>query len=224
MPALPSYIPNKDADLANWSANFSTLITASPGTYGLVSGDATAIAAEQAIWAAAYALAINPATRTPVNVSAKNAARINLLAINRPYAVTVSKNAGVTSSNKIALGVNPNTSVPSPITTPTTAPTIALVSAPPLQHIMRYRDSTASPSVKAKPYGVVQIQIYGMASPTPITSQALLPFLFATTKSPLTITWGSGSIGQQAYYAARWVTRKGLVGPWSTIQAFTIAG
>ena len=46
MPQLPPYIPARNANLIAWAANFSTLITASPGTYGLLAGDATAIAAQ----------------------------------------------------------------------------------------------------------------------------------------------------------------------------------
>jgi hypothetical protein len=224
MPALAPYIPNKDADFANWSANFSTLITASPGTYGLVAGDATAIAASQAAWAAAYALAVNPSTRTPTTVAAKGTAKINLLAIDRPYAQTIANNAGVTSGNKIALGLNPKTSTPAQITAPTTAPVLSLVSAPPLQHIVRYRDETASPTVKSKPYGVVQIQIFATASATVITDPNALLYKGVSTKSPFLVSWDSADKGKQAYYAARWITRKGLTGPFSTIVNFTVAG
>lgn len=224
MPQLAPYIPTRDADLNNWSSNFSTLITASPGTYGLVSGDAATIAAEQAVWAAAYAAAINPPTRTPVSVAAKNTAKINLLALDRGYAVTISLNAGVSTSNKIALGVNPRTSVPTPITAPTTVPILTIDQALPLQHVIRYRDTLASPSVKSKPYGVIAVQIFGSASATVITDQTTLDFIQQSTRSPLTATWSSGDVGKPAYYAARWVTRKGLVGPWSPIVTFTIAG
>lgn len=223
MPALPPYIPAKDADLANWSANFSTLITASPATYGLTSGDAAAIAAVQAAWAAAYALVTSPTTKTATTVQAKNAARVSLLDTERPYAVNISLNAGVSTGNKIALGLNPRTTTPTPITTPTTYPALTIVSALPLQHVVRYRDQMASPSVKSKPYGVVQIQIFATASATVITDPGLLKFRQATTKSPFLQTWETADVGKPAYYAARWVTRTGLVGPWSPIVSFVVA-
>lgn len=57
---------------------------------------------------------------------------------------------------------------PSP---PTTFPALTLQSQTPLQAVLRYRDSAASTSVKAKPYGVAQCQIFGMASATPVTDQ-----------------------------------------------------
>lgn len=223
MPALAPYIPPKDADFDAWIENFSSLITAAPATYGLTSGDATAIAGVTTSWSDAYALVTSPSTKTATTVQAKNVARITALNTVRPYAQTIGLNAGVSADNKVALGLNPRTSTPIPITTPTTYPTLTVANALPLQHVLRYRDQMASPSVKAKPYGVIQIQLYGTASVTPITDPSLLALQQVTTKSPLLQAWPSGDTGQKAYYAARWVTRKGLVGPWSPIVSFTIA-
>lgn len=223
MPASPPYIPPKDADLANWADNFSDLITATPGVYGLMTADAVAIAAVVTPFLSAYSDAINPSTRTPVTVQAKDDARTDMLATVRPYAINVSLNAGVLTSDKIALGVNPRTSTPTPINTPSTNPVISIVAAYPLQHVIRFRDETSSPSVKAKPYGVTQIQIFAAVSATPITDPGELALKQIGTKSPALIPWDADDAGKLAYYAARWQTRTGLVGPWSTISAFTVA-
>lgn len=223
MPALAPYIPNRDADLQTFAQNFSTLITASPASYGLVAGDATAIASAYTSWNTAYLAAVNPSTRTPVTVAAKDVAKTSLLATIRPYAQTISLNAGVSSGNKIALGVNPRTSTPTPIATPTTNPVLDVTQALPLQHVLRYRDSTASPSVKSKPYGVIQCQIFAQASATPITDPAAIAFKQAVTKAPALLTFDSADVGKKIYYAARWVTRSGKVGPFSPITSFTLA-
>lgn len=224
MPALPPYIPAKDAALNNWAQNFSSLITASPGTYGLTSGDATAIASVYSAWAAAYALVTSPSTKTPTAVQNKNADKVTLLATVRPYAQTISLNAGVSTGNKIALGVNPRTSTPTPITAPTTAPALTIVSTSTAGTILRFRDATASPSVKAKPYGVVALQLYGNTSATAVTDPTTLTYIGQITKSPLTVALGSAAAGKTAYFAARWSTKKGLVGPWSTIVNGIVAG
>ena len=223
MPALPPYIPAKDAAFGNWLDNFSALITASPATYGLVSGDAAAIASVTATWDSAYALVTSPMTKTPNTVNAKNTARINALATVRPYAQNIALNAGVLTADKIAIGINPRQSTPLPITDPTTYPALTIVQALPLQHVFRFRDQLASPSVKAKPYGVTQLFLYGTASATPITDPSTLNFIGAYTKSPATATWLTGDVGKTAYYAAQWATRKGLVGPWSPIVSMTVA-
>ncbi len=223
MPALAPYIPTKDSLFDTWFANFSTLITALPGTYGLTAADATAIAAVFTAWHTAYLLVTSPTTKTATTVSAKNVQRITSLATIRPYAQTIVLNAGVLPANKIALGLNPRTSVPLPITVPTTYPAIQVISALPLQHIIRYRDQLASPTVKSKPYGVLQMQLYGETSATVVTDPTTLNFLNTQTKTPFAVSWPSGARGLTAYYAARWVTRKGLLGPWSPIVPFVVA-
>lgn len=217
MPALAPYIPAKDAAFNSWLVNFSTLLTAAPATYGLTAGNATTVAGTTADWVAAYALVTSPSTKTKATVSAKDTARVTALAIVRPFAVQISLNAGVSSTDKTAIGVNPRTSVPVPVTAPTTYPGLTQISAMHLLWNMSYRDSAASPSVKAKPYGVVQIQIFGQTSATPITDQAALPLITQWTKSPNQIPWQNTDVGKTAYVAARYVTRKGLVGPWSPI-------
>lgn len=224
MPTLAPYIPPRNANLISWAANFATLIAASPSTYGLMAGDATTISATNTALAAAYALITSPSTKTAATVSAFNTEKVNALAVLRPYAQTISLNAGVASTAKTAVGVNPRTSVPSPISAPTTNPVLTAQSTSTAGTIIRYRDATASPSVKSKPYGVVQVHIYGMASATTVTDPTTLPILVAATKSPLTIALGSANAGKTAYFAARWITKKGLLGPWSPIINYVVAG
>jgi hypothetical protein len=223
MPALAPYIPTKDSIFDTWFANFSTRITAAPGTYGVTASDATAIATAYTAWHSAYLLVTSPGTKTATTVNNKNIQRVTALATIRPYAQTIGLNAGVLAANKVSLGINPRTSVPLPITVPTTYPAIQVIQALPLQHVLRFRDQLASPSVKSKPYGVLQMQLFGETSLTVVTDPTTLNFLQVATKSPFAVTWPSGARGLTAYYAARWVTRKGLVGPWSPIVPFVVA-
>ena len=224
MSATPSYVPAKDSALAAWSANFAATLAANPTTYGLYAADAANVTAANATWQAAYALVTNPATKTKSTVQAKNLARVSLLAALRPYAQAISNNAGVTADNKAAIGVNTRTSVPSPITAPTTYPTLTVSGGSPLNHVCRYRDQLASPSSKAKPAGAAGLQLFATASATAITDPTALAFLGQITKSPFQQAWPSAAKGMQAYYSARWVTRKGLVGPFGPIVSLTVAG
>lgn len=224
MPSLPPYIPARNANLVAWMANFATLLTASPGTYGLVAADASLVAAQNTAIAAGYAIITSPSTKTAATVSAFNTEKVNALAVFRPYAQTISLNAGVSSSAKTAIGVNPRTSVPLPITTPTTNPILSPISTSTAGTILRYRDSVASPSVKSKPYGVIGVQIFGETSATAITDPTTLTYLQTLGKSPWTQVLGAPAAGKTAYFAARYITRKGLVGPWSPIVSYVVAG
>lgn len=224
MPNLAPYIPPRNADLIAWTANFATLIAAAPATYGLATGDATTITATDNALAAAYDLITSPSTKTAATVSAYNTEKVIALATLRPYAQTISLNAGVSSSAKTAVGVNPRTSTPTPITAPTTAPVVTAQSTSTAGTILRYRDATASPSVKSKPYGVIGVQVYAETSTTAITDPTTLPYIGTWTKSPNTLVLGSGNAGKTAYIAMRWITRKGLHGPWSSIITYVVAG
>jgi len=222
MPALAPYIPPKDADFALWSANFAGLIVTNPMRYGLVAGDAASIAAVDAAFQAAYSPVTSKSTKTAQAVSDKNIAKVNALSTERLYAQRIALNPGVSSGDKIALGLNPRTSTPAKITPPASNPVLSVQSAAALSMIVRYRDSAASPSVKSKPYGVIACQIFGKTSATPITDPTGLPLLAAATKSPLVLTFDPADGGKQLYLAARWAIRTGGVSPWSSIVSFTI--
>jgi hypothetical protein len=224
MPALPGYIPARDTDFAAWIFNFADLLTGAPATFGLLASDALAVQNAADAWAVAYNLAITPTTRTPVTVADKDTSRTMATATVRPYAIQISLNPGVLTADKVAIGVNPRTSLPQPIAAPTTYPIVTAANAAPLEMTIRYADSGGAPTSKAKPYGAVQLQLYANASATPILDPTLLPLKGNFTKSPATIAWDTSDVGKQAYIAGRWVTRKGLLGPFGPIAVLTVAG
>jgi hypothetical protein len=220
MAAAP-YVPPKDADFALWADNFATLITANPSTYGLDAIAAAAIQAENDAFQAAFTLATNPGTRTPVTVAAKDSARITCQALMRVYASQIRINPGVLNSDKIDLGLNLPNPIPSPIPVPTSFPVLSLVQAAPLTHQFKYQDSVLAVG-KAKAPGALQMELrafIGVAAGTD-------PETFVTkqwaTKSPFLVVWDAGDAGKLATYACRWVTRRGLAGPWSALSTFTV--
>jgi hypothetical protein len=218
MPAIAPYIPTKQALLATWLTNFSTLITASPAAYGLLASDATTIAAAVAAFTAAYNVIISPSTKTKAAVSAKNTQQVTALQIVRPYAQQIANNPGVTSANKIALGLNPKTSTPSPITPPASNPVLGILSQNPGLVNLTYRDSLTSPTSKAKPYGVKSCQLYGMPSAAPITNPTSLPQVATMTKSPFQFQFPAGyTKGLTWYFAGVWQIQRGSQSPFSPI-------
>jgi hypothetical protein len=216
------YIPTTDALLDTFTQNFSSLITANPALYGLVAGDAVTIAGVVATFHTDYLAATNVSTRGPLTIANKDTARTIMLLTIRPYSQTIANNAGVTVGNKVALGLNPRTNPPTPVAAPTTAPALTLAGAIPLQHLLRFRDAMALPSVKAKPAGVIQMQLFAAVSPTVISDPTVLPQIMVVTKSPFVVDWPSSAVGKIAYYAAKWVTRTGLTGPYSAIFTATV--
>lgn len=222
MPALPPYIPTQQAKFTAWLANFSTLITAAPATYGLLSSDAAIISGYNTSWVAAYGPVTSPNTKTAASVAAKNVAFATYLPLIRAYAQSVANNVGVSSAAKIALGLNPKTSTPSPVTAPSSNPVLVVQSASSGSIILRYRDSAASVAVKAKPYGAIQCRIVGAVLSTPPANASVLPQIAIATKSPFVLNTVGLGAGSQLYLASYWQTRKGLLSPPSPVIVTTV--
>src|SRR5687768_15126038 len=102
-----SYIPATDAGALGWLQTFAAGITANPATYQVGAPDVTAINSAVNAYAAAYAVAIDPAQRTPVNVETKDEARATAEALCRQYAIQIKYNAGINNPDKLAIGVRP---------------------------------------------------------------------------------------------------------------------
>ena len=225
MPTPAPYIPPRDADFDAWFTNFSTLLTASPTTYGLVAGDATTVAASLTLWSAAYTAAITPSTRTPVTVAAKDTQRIASTLILRPYAQRIAVNPAVTNGNKVAIGVNPRGTVPTPIPAPTTPPILYWKGAFPGEIKLAYKD-TALGATKKKPFGAIGLEVwagYGATSPPPLSGCV---YQKTMTKSPNVLDT-TGHAGEAVAIYGRFVTRSGpggnaQFGPWSTVLVGTV--
>lgn len=209
------YIPPSDAAFLAWSVNFSTLITASPATYGLVTADAVTIQAANDAYAAAQAVVDSPATKTVTTVAAKNAAKNSATGIYRTYASQIRINPGVSNSDKLALGLNLPNNSPSPIPAPTSSPIIAVIGSTPGQHTMRFADSN-TPDKRSKPQGVTAMQVFRTIGVSVATDPDAALLYGTFTKQPFAINYDSGDAGKVSTLWARWVTRTGLIGPWSS--------
>lgn len=217
-----SYIPVRDSLLLVWSQNFADTLAANPANYGLTDGDATAVTAANDAYAGAYAVATTAATRTKPSVAAKDTARGQLLVLLRSYSQIIQKNLGVSQELKTALGLPIHDAHPTPVPAPTSAPTLGFLATTFETLKLTYHDPDQSELVKAKPSGVLQMQLVAVSSSTVITDPTSLPAHSVQTKTPFNASF-PGDSGKKIYFAARWVTRRGLVGPWSAVGSAVCA-
>lgn len=222
-----SYIPVADGPCNDWLSNFSTLITAAPTDYGLTSGDASTIAAAVDAYSDAYALTVDPATRTSPAIAAKDAAKSAALVVVRPFAMFINARAATTDEQRGDLGLTIRKTVPTPIPAPTTAPALSLVSLVPGLANLQYADP-ATPTSKAKPFGATGVQLYKALGTVPAIDPAQATFDAVYTKSPLQLPFAGGDVGKVCTVFARYVTRSGpagvaQVGPWSAPLTFNVS-
>jgi hypothetical protein len=221
MPA--PYIPQPDLDCEAWTENFRTRITANPGLYGLAAGDAVAIAAICATWSAALVLVQNPATKTEVTVAAKDAAKAAALSLVRVYAQMIRRNVGVSNGDKVDLGLTIVDPTPTPVPAPVSAPLLEITGATPLQITMRFHDEN-TPLTRAKPAGAKFLAIHAATSATVISDPETLPLHKLASRQPIALDFEASDAGKTVYIAARYVTGRGLLGPWSAIATYTVVG
>ena len=233
--AQPSYIPAKEAELFTWATNFRDLIDADPPSFGLTAGDAASVDAVVTPFLSAYTTALNPSTRTPSSIAAKDAARAAMLVVVRPIAQNVRNNAGVSNELKSDLGLNIPTTTRSPIFCPQTQPLLSIVAATPLAHTLRFADAN-TPSARLKPFGAKQLYVvvsYGLtagtdpeaAAPAKIVNSALAVPSTAgiATRQPFSILHDVSQAGKIATVWARWAGIRGDTGPWSLSVSMTVA-
>jgi hypothetical protein len=218
-----SYIPKADAAALAWMINFRDLIGQNYAAYGSAAGDAQAVRDAVDPFAAAYATAQAPPTRTRPNIAAKDAARRAAEATCRRYAQMLKTNVALTHQQRAALGLTIADAVHSPIPAPQTSPLLTIIAATHLAHTLRYADA-ATPARRAKPPGAMQLQLHRTIGPVAASSPQQAAFYRAFTRQPLEVSFSAADQGQVATYFARWATRTGLVGPWSLPVHMTVAG
>lgn len=216
---MPDYMPSKDADFALWLDNFFTLIDASPTSYGLIAGDATAIGVQNTAFQAAYAISTTPGTRTSATIATTRGARISAEAVCRPYAMRINANQSVSNAQRVDLGLTVRITTPTPVPPPATQPVLMLVSAIPQVHNMQFRDAS-TPTAKAKPANVVGLELWCSVGTVAATDPAQCTYKQGVTKTPFQAGFSAPDKGKIATYFARWQTRSGpsgiiQTGPWS---------
>ncbi len=216
MPQNPNYIPAKDSLTGPWADNFSTLLTSAPTDYGLVAGDATAVAAVVTPWLAALAAATTPGTRTPVSVAAKDDARAAMEAVVRPFAVAISQNPSVSNELKTGIGVTAR------ITTKTRNSVVGI----PAEGTVANRGTGGvqfgvfnpdTPDSQARPLGALGWEIQ-------IKIGAVIVFDYTVTR-PAWFYNCAGLTGNEGEYRVRWVGAllpggAANTGPWSPWNTF----
>lgn len=213
----------KDADIVAGSANFSTLITAAPTTYGLVAGQATAFATLNTALQSAYSASINPSTRTSVTVEAKNVALHNMRVSAVNLAKIIYSTTTVNDSQLVSLGLLPRSSR-TPIPAPSEAPIIDIVSV--TGSTVKIRLHAADDSTRrGKPAGVdgaVVFSYVGAAAPnveSEWTNEGI------TSKTVVDIAFPAETPGgSKVWFTAFWFNPRKQNGPAATPVSTNIAG
>ncbi|MGE4196040.1 MAG: hypothetical protein AB7G11_02805, partial [Phycisphaerales bacterium] len=151
----------------------------------------------------------------------KDESRSGLTAAIRPLVRRLQASTVVSDAEKASLGITV-AQQPGPIGPPTTAPICSIECGARLQHTLRFVDET-TPTRKAKPAGVLGVEIWNKVGETPPANESELRFVAVDTNAPYVLNFPAADGGKTAYYWMRWVSPTGERGPWGEQSQATIA-
>jgi hypothetical protein len=225
----PNYMGITDAEQIAWLLTFAAALLAAPANYQVDPADAAAMDVLTAAASASFAIggttgrhANDPATYTPVTSAAFAADLASAKGMAAPLAMQIRQNLGVTDGDKIAAGIRPLNNTRAAVPVPTTIPILNVLFAAPGTHTLEFADSD-TPSRKIKPFGATAMQLFAAVLPAATFDPTDAAYLLSASKNPVFAAFLPADNGKVASYFGRWITRKGLEGPWSAPVAFTIA-
>jgi hypothetical protein len=211
------YIPASDAGKLAFCGNFSAIVSVDYAALGVDAATAALLASRQAAYAAALALASDPATRGGATVRGKDQSRRELLALVRDVARMVRNNVNVSDARRFALGLTPRrgATAAAAIPAPDAAPFVHVASVSGRTVRLRLRDS-ASSSRRGRPPRVASASLFTHVGPTPPASLAGWAFAGNTAGVRPDVTFPADvPPGSSVWVAARWNNARLLAGPMS---------
>ncbi|MBS0196502.1 MAG: hypothetical protein JSR77_07070 [Planctomycetes bacterium] len=218
---MADYIPGPDASFQAWQSNFVTYANANLAALGLVAADMTPITAAQTLWNTAFPAHVAAVNAAKAAKQTKDEARAAYIAAIRPLVRRLQASSVVSDAEKASLGITV-AQTPSPIGPPTTAPICSIECGNRLQQTLRFVDS-ATPTRKAKPAGVLGVEIWNKVGTTPPANEGELRFVAVDTNAPYVMNFVAEDGGKTNYVWMRWVSPTGERGPWSEQAQATIA-
>ncbi len=218
---MADYLPGPDADYQAWVSNFVAYANANLAALGLVAADMTPVTTNQTTFNTNFAAHISAKAAAQAAKQAKDDARGGLTAAIRPLVRRLQASSVVSDAEKAALGITV-AQTPGPIGPPVTSPIVSVECGNRLQHTLRFVDS-ATPTRKAKPPGVLGVEIWNHVGTEPPAGEGDLRFVAVDTNAPFVLNFPSSEGNKVAYYWLRWVSPTGERGPWSEQAQATIA-
>lgn len=215
------YVPRKDAQFRAWANNLARIVSLDPPRYGLTQDDADRIA----LWAGRFDEVVGPAwtpSRSTPIVWAKNEMRREVERILREYAQQIKHYRGLTHQDLSELQLHIDDRGKTPITAPQSGPLLHITMAKNCGHVLRYADEN-TPASSRKPAGVNLIQIFANVNDAVNMNADNAQHVGDWGKQPIRINWPWEKSGMTVTYFGRWMTKKGLKGPWSLPVFMTIA-
>jgi hypothetical protein len=217
-----NFIPGPDGRFEEWQNTLMVGVAPKAPAWNISTEAVAEVQAVKARWSAAYALAIDPATRTKGVIDEKRAAR-------KAYEAALRKFIRIYLTNNPALTIKDRDDLGLPIYKTSRTPAPVASDAPDcevdtsvLGRIIFHFFEKGGKRGQAKPPGQHGGELAWAVRDTPPADWSDLTHSSFDTHSPLTLVFGIPERGKTLYYALRWENTRGAKGPWSEIATAII--
>lgn len=220
-----SYLPGDDPGFDGFQSAFRIFVNANLVNLALTALDPDVVAmnSEGAAWDTEY----------PAHLSAQNAAtgakqtkdnrHGTYQIVLRRLAQRLQESSAVSDAELAAMNLTIRDLVPSPIPDPTSRPAGDADTSQRLKIGLKWTDE-ATPTSKAKPFGVVGCNIFMKLGGPPPTDLSQCEFIGFATRTPFTEEFDGTQANQTAHFILQWVGTRGGVGPISETISATVPG
>lgn len=216
------FVPNREPDLDSFVHNFDTRITATPTTFGLTAGLATAFHTLVVAWDAAYAVTKNASTRSAGAVIVKDERKRALVKNLRELARIVQAYPATTNEMRSLLGLTVPT-VPQNRPAPAVVPKLDVTKVEKNVVSVQLRDS--SNLSRLRPPNAKAANVFSFVGENPPTSADGWVFQGGTTKSRFEVVFDPTlPMGTTVYLTAFWKNERDMSGPACAPVAVTLLG
>jgi hypothetical protein len=210
-----SYIPSKEADFADWSANLITVSRAHAAEWSLPSAQLTELETLHNEFKALHEKC-RTASYTKLDMQAKNEKKTLLKKKEEVFVRNnLQNNDAMTDNGRKALRIPIYDRTPTPHPAPSAIPEIEI--ATPLPRVLHIKFRAENAPRWGKPAHVHGLEcLWVIADTPPAKIEDLLRSAFAT-RSPLELSFDEDKRGRRVYFAVRWESGAAKKGPWSDI-------
>ncbi len=220
-----NYMPRPDGNFAAWANHYYNAVEKWWSINGLDESELTPLKQALSVWAAAFPAHVRAQAAAEGARQAKDAARAALEREVRPITNFVQSFPKTSNADRATIGITVRDTSPSPVAAPTSKPLIIIESAARYTHQLRLVDES-TPTRRARPRGAERAEVFVAFTPTSTPAPAepgAYRYVQSISDGAAVLSFEMERGGLQAHYVARWVTRRGAMGPWSETSSATIA-
>lgn len=209
-------LPTGKTTFLEASRLFLSATTPAPIDWGLSTAQVTVLHAAQIDLEASVVTEANAKAAYHAAVQAREARQSAHEASIRAATHIVNGTATVTNAMRATAGLPPHNPARSPIGAPMSYPNLVVEAGPNHALVYHYADVN-TPHSAAKPSGVHACEIWVHTGDPQPADPSGYAFLRALSRSRYTDARPAADAGKTFYVMGRWVTAKGLTGPWSQV-------